>query len=196
MLKWLVGSKARERVLAALFKDRPEAVHFRGLVRETGLSPLSLKRVLDDFEAAGIIESEWAGNQRSYKANEKHALYAELSSIVKKTVGLADVLRAALRGVEMAFVYGSIARGDARPDSDVDLFVVGKPNDEVYAGLRKAEEAIGREVNPAFYSVKELREKRGFVERVLQEDKIMVVGNEEEFKRLVEGERNKARRTR
>lgn len=188
MLRWLVGSRARESVLAALFNGRPAPVHFRGLVRETGLAPKSLKRVLDGFEAAGAVKSEWRGNQRYFEANPKHALYEELCSLTEKTVGLAGVLRKALPGIKLAFVYGSVARGNARPESDVDLFVVGKSDRKIYDDLRRVEEAIGREVNPVFYSVKDLNEERGFVKRVLRGKKIMVVGNEEEFERLVEGQ--------
>ncbi|PIO02469.1 hypothetical protein COX86_04480 [Candidatus Micrarchaeota archaeon CG_4_10_14_0_2_um_filter_60_11] len=188
MLRWLLGSEARERVLCALFGGAPAGMHFREIVKRTGCNPRSVKSVLDAFEAAGAVESVRRGNQRVYSPNAKHFLYGELSSIARKSGGLAGVLKKALDGSEVraAFVYGSLARGDERSASDVDLIVVGKMAAGFYKRLNAAEEALGREVNPSFYSEAEFREaaRKGFLKAVLKKEKLMVIGSETELERL------------
>ncbi len=73
------------------------------------------------------------GNRIYYRANSRHPVHGDLCSLVLKTNGLAGVLRQALpdKQVRLAFVFGSIARGETRAVSDVDLMVIGQ------VGLRR-----------------------------------------------------------
>ena len=54
-------------------------------------------------------------------------------------------------------MYGSIARGEEKASSDVDLMVVGEISfSDVVSTLAKIETKLGREVNPTVYGPREL----------------------------------------
>ena len=115
-------------------------------------------------------------------------VYAELRSLILKTSGLAEVLRAALAPVadriQAAFVYGSIARGEGRAASDVDIMVVSETLSyaDLFGALEEASSALGRTVNPTIYTVAELTKRRAqdnaFISRVLAGPKIWLIGDE------------------
>jgi len=112
-------------------------------------------------------------------------VYGELASIFRKTAGLADVLRDALQPladrIELAFVFGSLASGQERTKSDIDIFIIGEVSLlEVVEALGEAQEYLAREVNPMVMSKTKFlaarKRKDRFVGRVLEEPKIFVRG--------------------
>jgi predicted nucleotidyltransferase len=113
-----------------------------------------------------------------------------MRGLLLKTAGLADLLADALKPVatklELALVYGSMASGQDRTESDVDLMVIGTvaPAD-LALPLRRAREALGREINPTMYSPAEFRRKRAekdpFLTRVLAGPRLLVMGHEDEL---------------
>jgi hypothetical protein len=106
-----------------------QKMHLRELARQTQAAPGTLKKELDALCHVGLLTSERVGNQVQFQANQSHPIFAELQALVRKTTGLADVLRQALQPlgdqVALAFVFGSMASGSAHAGSDVDLLVVG-----------------------------------------------------------------------
>ncbi len=113
--------------------------------------------------------------------------------MVEKTTGVAKILRDVLSDpeIQVAFIFGSVASGDARPGSDLDLFVIGE------LGLRKltrllsgVSERIAREINPHVVSAREFVQRRAkadhFLTNVLESKKIFVIGGENDLKRLGE----------
>lgn len=169
------GSKARREVLRRLFARPGAASHVRELARETGYSAAVVGRELDRLERDGILASERIGRARRYRVDERSPIAAEVRSLVQKTLGIEATLRAALTdlaGVEEAFLFGSYARGEERPTSDIDLLVVGSVNQEQLSErLAPVERVLGRDVNVASYERAELvrlqDEGDGFVLRVL-----------------------------
>jgi predicted nucleotidyltransferase len=131
------------------------------------------------------------GMQKHYQANPKSPIYAELCGIAKKTVGLAEPLREALtplaKRIVAAFVYGSVAKKSDTATSDIDLMVVseGLTYADLYATLEEASGRLGRTVNPTVYTREELakRKKQGnaFVQRVLAQPKIWLIGTEDDL---------------
>jgi predicted nucleotidyltransferase len=104
-----------------------------------------------------------------------------------------DVLNSALeelrRKINLAFVYGSVARSGETARSDVDLMVVGKVDfSTVVSKVAKAQKALNREINPTVYSVKEFQSKlRGnFLKNVLAEKKLFIIGDENVLRQLGE----------
>ncbi len=151
----------------------------------------AVQRALARLEAAGIVRASRVGKQKHYQANADSPLFAELRALVLKTFGLAGVLRPALdlivSDVRAAFVYGSVARGRDRADSDVDVFIV---SDRLsYAGLFSALEPaagrLGRKVAPTICSSAELRERvrsgNSFVVRVPAQPKLWLIGGEDDL---------------
>jgi predicted nucleotidyltransferase len=103
------------------------------------------------------------------------------------------VLREALAGlaeqIAVAFVYGSLARGEGQANSDVDVMVIGDVSfGEVVSALQLAQKTIGREVNPSIYPEREFRAKlqarHHFLTAVMTAPKVFLVGGENELKRL------------
>jgi predicted nucleotidyltransferase len=92
-------------------------------------SPSSLQREVARLAEAGILETRQGANRTYYRPNADCPLLPELTGLVAKTVGVADVLRRALapaaKEIAWAIVYGSLARGEEVAESDIDLLVIG-----------------------------------------------------------------------
>jgi len=181
-------------LILALFYGHPEqAFYTREVIRALSVGRGAVQRELSRLCAAGILIREKRGREVYHRANPDCPIHAELTGLMLKTLGLADVLRAALSelsgGIGVAFVYGSLARGTPGARSDVDLMVVGSVGfAQVVAALGAIEEVLGREVNPSVYSAQELRNRLAhgdhFVSTVLREPKLFLIGGEDELGRL------------
>ena len=185
--------KVRLAVLALLFGHPDRAFYVREVVRAVEGGQGAVQRELARLSGVGLLLRREDGRQVYYQANSENPLYTELRSIMTKTVGLADVLRAALEPVRdhisAAFVYGSVARGDPESASDVDLLVVGDVRfGEVTELLSQTQDRIGREVNPSVFPAEEFRRRASqegdFLARVWSGRKVFVIGDEREFGQL------------
>jgi predicted nucleotidyltransferase len=185
----LFGAYRRD-VLALLLLHPEESRHVREIARAIGKAPGTLLRELNALAAAGVLVRRPLGNQVHFQANPACPIYEDLRNLLKKTVGVADVLREALAPlgakVRAAFVYGSVARGDERARSDLEVMVVGEARfGDVVAALAPAQESLRREVNPNVYPALEFRKKLTagdpFLKRVLAERKIFIVGGEDDL---------------
>jgi predicted nucleotidyltransferase len=189
----LFGSYRRE-VLALLLLHPEMSLHVREIARVTEKVPGTLVRELNQLAESGLLLRKPVGNQIHYQANPACPIYEELRSILKKTSGLADVLRAALEPladrVQAAFVYGSVARGDERAGSDLDVLIVGDAKfADVAHALAPAQEALRREINPNVYRTAEFGAKLAagepFLQRVMEDPKIYLVGSEDDLRQPV-----------
>ena len=186
----LLFGEYRRGVLALLLLQPSEALHVREIARLLQKAPGTLLRELNALAGAGILTRRRIGHQAHYQANAECPIYEDLRNILKKTVGIADVLRDALaplaERIRAAFVYGSIARGDERHGSDVDLLIVGEVSlAEAVMALAPAQQALRREVNPNVYPALEFRRKvaagEPFLKRVIAERKIFIIGAEHDL---------------
>lgn len=181
----LFGAYRRD-ALALLLLHPELSLHVREIGRVTGKAPGTLLRELNQLADAGILSRKPVGNQVQFQANSACPIYEDLRNILKKTTGIADVLRDALEPladrVHAAFIYGSIARGDERAGSDLDLMILGEASfAEVVHALAGAREILRREINPNLYPVREFRKKLAagdpFLKRVLADKKLFVIGD-------------------
>lgn len=188
----LFHSKTR-RDLLALFFTNPEARYYvRQLQSMLKGSVGTLHRELRYLEDSGALRSETEGNRRFYSANPDYPLFNELKAIVAKTIGVEGSLREALRkisGIRLAFVYGSFAAGKEAARSDIDLFLVGRFDEDILnKKLRALETHLAREVNYTSMSQEEFEEeqkgKSAFLKTVLGEPKLFLIGDERELRRL------------
>lgn len=189
----LLMTDYRRRVLGLLLLHPDRSFHLREIARLTGTVPGTLNRELTKLTDAGLLTRERVGNQMRYAASRDCPIFEELASILRKTSGLADVLAEALstvRGaVAVAFVYGSMARGEEVAGSDVDLMVVGGAGfRSVVTSLHAAQAILGREINAKVFLTGEWRERVAagdpFVADVLARPKIFVVGTADELAEL------------
>lgn len=170
----------------ALHGDRPQ--HLRALQRHAGLSMSSLHRELARLARRGLVERTEEGERVLYRAVEAHPGWGALRQLIRSFADPAEVVEEALAGVEgieAAFVFGSFARGDAREDSDVDVFVVGDSAAQARLGREVAEASVllGRPVEVRAYSreklERQLRSGNAVVRRILGGPKRWVVGDEQ-----------------
>ena len=179
----------RQRVLAVLFGSPDRSFYANELIALARSGTGAVQRELASLLAAGLITVRDQGNQKHYQANAASPVFAELRGLVLKTVGLADVLRAALAPLEdqvaAAFVYGSVARQQYTAASDVDVLIVSDALGyaEVFGALEGAAQTLGRIINPTLYTRAELARRRAqdnaFVTRVLDQPRIWLMGDEE-----------------
>jgi predicted nucleotidyltransferase len=183
----------RRRVLGLLLLHPDESLHGREIARRTGLPAGTLTRELKRLAGVGLLTQEKRGNQTLYRANRASPIFPELAGILRKTSGLADVVADALDsvsdGIDVAFIFGSVARGAETAGSDVDMLIIGSVDFSVVVdALYPAQQQLGREINPKVYSVREwrnkLKEKDSFVMDVLEKPKIFLVGSADELAEL------------
>lgn len=186
-----------KRDVLGLFFGRPdEAFYLRQAAELTGISPGTLQRELRRLSDAGILKRSSHGRQIYYQADRACPVFEELRGLVVKTVGVLGALQSALAGlgdrVSLAFIFGSLARGEERSASDVDLLIVGTASfDEIVAAVATAEKSLGREINPTVYTAEELRRKLAeghhFVRSVVSGPKLFLIGGEHDVARLARG---------
>ncbi len=186
--------QTRAAVLGTLLLHPERSLHVRELARLTGASAGSLHRELRALSALGLLLRQEVGHQVHYRANEASPIFAELAGLLRKTSGLADVLREALlplqRKVPLAFVFGSVAAGTERPGSDVDLMALGTVGfADLVRALAPVQEILRREVNPTLMKPKDFAAKLaggdGFARSVVQGPRIWLLGSEDDFAELV-----------
>lgn len=185
--------KTRQAVLSAFLLQPDKWWYLSDLAGHLGLTPSSLQRELASLSEVQLLESRKEGNRVYYKANLSSPGISELQSLLIKTAGVADLLKATLKNfledISFAFIYGSLARAESIATSDVDLMLVGDIKLSAIAGaLKKAEKSLGREVNPTIYSrrefVRKLKEGDSFIKTVMRDQKIILKGNESELEAL------------
>jgi predicted nucleotidyltransferase len=165
LLSETLFGKTRRAVLSLLFSHADEKFYLRQLVRVAGGGIGALQREVKSLADAGIINRIGKGRQVYYQANSQCAVFAELKSLIMKTAGMGDTLKMAMlplaERIQVAFIYGSIARGGESKGSDVDIFVVGDVTfAEVVAVLSPVQQTLNREINPTIYPVDEFRAKQ------------------------------------
>jgi predicted nucleotidyltransferase len=186
----LFPSMAMARLVVFFAVHPGERFHLRDLKRRTQLSSASLQRELHRLVASGALVRDEADAARVYfAADEAHDAWRAWALLLRSVASPEDVLREVLvdaPGVEGAFVYGSRVRGDTRPDSDVDLFLIVR--EDVPARARRlqiseAEFLIGRALDVVEYSSataqRRARSGNPFLSRVLAAPKTWIYGSPE-----------------
>jgi predicted nucleotidyltransferase len=185
--------QTRSAVLGALLLRPEESLHVRELARLTGASAGSLHRELRMLADLGLLVRQEVGRQVHYRANKQSPVFGELVGLLRKTTGLADVLRDALaplgKKVSLAFVYGSMAAGTEREGSDVDLMVLGSANfADLARALADAQATLRRDVNPTVMTPREFARKLadgdGFARSVAKGARLWLIGSEDDFAEL------------
>lgn len=193
MVQQLFSSQARVSIMNLFLMNAGDRYYLRQVASLTGQPVRAVERELRKLEAIGLVTHTVEGNRKYYRVNEDCPIFPELKAIFLKTVSLGDALREYLveeeGGVQVAFIYGSYAKGDESTTSDIDLFVIGSATLKELSGvLAQAQRELSREINPVIMSVEELQAKvkanNHFMLSILDEPKVFLVGDEGDLERL------------
>ena len=178
----------QQRVLGLLFGQPERRFQSAELIRLAGSGTGAVHRQLQRLAQAGLVTVTQEGNQKHYTARKDAPVFPELHGLIAKTVGIVEPLRAALgpiaKKIDLAFIFGSVAKGDERPDSDLDLLIVSDvvTYPEAYEALQEVEQRIARAINPTVMTRTEWRGKRkgadSFAKRIATQPKFFVIGDE------------------
>jgi len=189
----LLFGQTRGRILALLYGHPDQSFYVREISRDIDTSVGAVQRELENLAQVGLVERSVSGRQVYYQANRGHPVFAEIRSLIAKTIGVFQLLRSALapfeERVSLAFVYGSMARAEENAGSDVDLMIVGDVDlDEVLTQLAPVERAISRTINPTIYSADEFKSRlqggNHFLRAVMRGEMVILLGDRDEFGKM------------
>lgn len=191
-LSQILSSRTRAKIFKLLFGTKDEELHIREIERRTQLNDRTIRQELNKLLKLDLVIDRKDSNRVYFRANKKNPLYPDIHDLVLKSAGLRDVLWSALndKGIEIAFVFGSISEGRETSESDVDLFVIGS------LGMRKISsllsgtaDKIGREINTHVMTGDEIRKryssKDHFIDSVIKSKKFFIIGTEDDLKAVV-----------
>ena len=181
----------QQRVLGILFGQPDRRFQGAELIRMINSGTGAVHRQLTSLTASGLVNVTQIGNQKHYQANPGSPVFEELCGLIQKTVGLREPLQRSLEPlkdqIDVAFIYGSIARGTDTARSDIDLMLIGERLDyvSVYEAIHNAETILGRKINPNLTTLsewrKKLNEESPFIANVNKQAKLFIYGSEDEL---------------
>lgn len=191
MLDILSKSKIRKKIILSFVYNQGKEFYLSEIARRAKTSAGTAQRELNRLLAQDFITFRKRGNLNIYRLNESYSLLKEIESIVRKTFGIEVEFGTELskvKGVQFAFLFGSYAKGGLKSDSDIDLFIIGTPEeDDVFNAVRKVEDSVGREINYHLADKAEFAEKskRNSFYREILDRPLMLVGKEDELKQII-----------
>ncbi len=192
----ITKSKTREKILQLFFSDTDKKYYLRELERILNVPVGNVRRELLSLEKTGIFKKEKAGNQVYYFLNKESPIYGEFKKIVSKTIGAEAIVRKGLgkvADIEAAFIFGSFAKNKEDSFSDIDLMIIGEPDEnKLIAKISSIENDLKREVNYNIFSSKDFREglrrKEVFLEGIIDNPKIFIIGNQNDLEKIIRGQ--------
>lgn len=186
-------SKTRTKILRHFFANSDKKYYLRELERILGVSVGNIRRELLDLKKAGLFEAKQEGKQAYYFLNKSSPIYEEFKKIVVKTIGAEGVLKEKLmqvKGIKLAFIYGSVARKKEDEFSDIDIFVVGLvKEDNLLKFVREAEKELSQEINYVIFTGKDmkenLRKKDVFLTDIIKSNKIFLIGDKNDLEKII-----------
>lgn len=180
----LLGNPIRVRLLRVLSKSPDQGFTGRELARMCKASPSQTAHALQTLEASGVIFREIAGRSHVWRLSKEHVLNQVLARLFRDEEDSFKLLKSELEQtllklpIERAILFGSVARGEERPTSDVDLFVQvhSKVEKEVVEDALSAASGrfalkFGNPLSPLVLDTPHVRRPAnpGLIERVLKE---------------------------
>lgn len=151
VLSELFGGKYRSRILELLYLNPGESFHLRGISARTGVPPASLHSLLPKLSGPGLIRAAGAPGAKRYQANSELPGAADLMRLISHYGLPIQQLRQVadtLTSIVAAAVFGSYASGTARPDSDIDVLVVGAISRvDAQAAFKELARTLNRSIN-------------------------------------------------
>jgi predicted nucleotidyltransferase len=182
--------------ILTLFLLNPEQAYYQAEIhQQLGGTLRNTQKMLLRLEQMELIRHYKRGKMSYYRANREHFLFEDLKRLLIKSVGLGDLLRETIQSVadkvQLAFVFGSYARGEEAVHSDIDLFMMGNLSlREVSEIMGPVTETLGREVNSVIYTEAEFQKRYAdhnhFVRELVSCPKIWLIGSNHDLEAVVE----------
>ena len=155
----MITNKTRLKLLLKFFLNSNTQSYLRNLETEFGESSNAIRLELNRFEEAGLLTSSYSGNKKIFQANTSHPLFTDINSILKKVVGIDQIIEkitSCVGDLEEAYLTGDIATG--RDVNIIDLILIGTNLDRlnVTSLVEKTEKIIQRKIR---FVVAEEKEK-------------------------------------
>ena len=99
MLDSLITSRTRLRLLIKFFLNIANKGYLNGLANEFGESTNSVRKELNNLSSAGYLKKYSENNKVIYKANDSHPLFKIIQKIVKKHLGIEEILETVLKRI-------------------------------------------------------------------------------------------------
>jgi predicted nucleotidyltransferase len=184
MLERFITSKTKRKLLKLFILHPEESFYVREIEKLTKEPVTAVRRELGYLEEVGFLKSRNEGNLKYFQVNQDFPIYPELKRIIYSTIGFADYLKENVHSfdsINLAFIYGSVARNEETTQSDIDLLVVGTTHHkDFHKTISEIERETGREINYTLMTRQEfedrLKNKDAFLTRVMKEEKILVKG--------------------
>lgn len=181
----ITKSKLRQKLLVYFFTNPQASLYLREISLLLNEDAGNLSKELAKLVKAGIFVANARGNQKYFIINKGYPLYKEFKSIIFKTIGVEGSLKELIKQAERidaAFIYGSFAQSKENATSDIDLFIIGNPDeDKLMQKIEELEKKLRREINYNIYSRKEFKERKkkkdSFILNTLKSPKIILKGN-------------------
>ncbi len=192
MLDIITGSKIRKKILALFIYNRDKDYYLSEIAQKATASAGNAQRELNRLIKLDIIVMQKRGSRNLYQLNKKNRILPELESIFRKTAGIEQVLCVALqkvKGIELAFLFGSYVKGGFKSDSDVDLYVIGGiEEDDLFKIIEDVEKNFDLVINYHLANKKEFIEKlkKDFFHKEIFNNCKIIYGDKNEFRKNVE----------
>lgn len=187
-------TNTQQQILRLLFGQADKSFYSKELVDKAGVGTGTVHRELEKLSGAGLLTVKKIGNQKHYQANPDSPIYEELKGIVRKTFGMSDLLKTTLipyqNNIQLAFIYGSTAKGSENATSDIDLMLISDEMTypDLLVDLAELENQLGKKISPTIYTGEEFRNKldskNSFVTRVITQPKIFLIGSENDIETI------------
>ncbi|MHB8603133.1 MAG: nucleotidyltransferase domain-containing protein [Nitrosotalea sp.] len=189
-LEQVLGNKGAISVLRTLVGHKGRIFTIRRLAEDAGISHTEAAATIQDLEKFGIVQVQPVGkahqislNTKSYLLNkmiepifkvEQNTLQEVISTLKKNLVS---------KKIISAIIFGSVARGEEKEDSDIDLLIISNDYDMSIEIVSKVIEEISlmfhTKISHMIFSEKQLQSKRksDLINSIIK-DHILITGKE------------------
>jgi predicted nucleotidyltransferase len=181
-------SELRRKLLTFFYVNRGARVYVRQLANALQVDSTNLSRELARLAREGFLHSEPEGRQLYYSLNRSYPYLKPVFTLLQGSIGIEPTLRRVLEavdGVQSAWIFGSFAKGEADTASDIDLLIVGMPDQARLASeVRKVEKAMRREINYTVLTRNELKRRLAehdtFVNDIWNVKRVRLIGDDDD----------------
>lgn len=181
----ITKSRLRQKLLAYFFTNPKTSLYLREISLLLKEDPGNVSKELAKLQKTGIFVSHKRGNQKYFSLNRNYPLFKEVKSFISKTIGVEGSLKELIQqieGIDISFIYGSFAQNRENAASDIDLFIIGRPEeDELMEKIEVLENKLQREINYNIYSWEEFgnrkKKKDSFILNILKSPKVVLKGS-------------------